>query len=176
MSAKDKTSKVFSYFKKIEGEFCARSHSRDSPRTGCARRTTPIYMWREQAIIEWTRRVNSIVACCHSVKLYALAARVFRSQQWLARAALLAGIAKTAPSKPCNQCKTLGQLGCSVFKCSDTNIDFETAIFLILFVRNNKRSSGINGKTSDCPSRICLYHRYFELRFCCNCSLNHLNM
>ena len=46
----------------------------DSPRTGCARRTT-IYMWREQAIIEWSRRVISIVACCHSAKLCAHAAQ-----------------------------------------------------------------------------------------------------
>jgi len=30
---------------------------------------------------------------------------------WFARAALLAGIAKTATGKACNQCKTLGQLG-----------------------------------------------------------------
>jgi len=38
-------------------------------------------MWREQAIIEWSRRVISIVACCHSVKLCAHAARDFLSQQ-----------------------------------------------------------------------------------------------
>ena len=56
-----------------------------SPRTGCARRTTPIYMWCEQAMTEWSWHVNSIVACCHSVKLCALAARDFRSQQDLAR-------------------------------------------------------------------------------------------
>jgi len=30
---------------------------------------------------------------------------------WLARAALLAGIAKNAIGKACNECKTLGQLG-----------------------------------------------------------------
>jgi len=35
----------------------------------------PIYAWREQAVIEWSRRVISIVACCHSVKLCALVAR-----------------------------------------------------------------------------------------------------
>jgi len=29
----------------------------DSPRTGCARRTTPIYKWREQAVIEWSWHV-----------------------------------------------------------------------------------------------------------------------
>jgi len=40
------------------------------------------YMWREQEIIEWSWHVNSIVACCHSAKLCAHAARDFRSQQF----------------------------------------------------------------------------------------------
>jgi len=40
------------------------------------------YMWHEQAIIEWSRHVNSIVAYCHSAKLCAYAARDFRSQQY----------------------------------------------------------------------------------------------
>ena len=39
-------------------------------------------MWREQAIIEWSWYVNSIVACCHSAKLCAHDARDFRSQQY----------------------------------------------------------------------------------------------
>ena len=39
------------------------------------------YMWREQAITECSWHVNSIVACCHSAKLCAYAARDFRSQQ-----------------------------------------------------------------------------------------------
>jgi len=38
-------------------------------------------MWHEQAIIEWSWCVISIVACCHNVKLCTLAAQVFRSQQ-----------------------------------------------------------------------------------------------
>jgi len=38
-------------------------------------------MWREQAIIEWSRQVISVVACCHSAKLCAHAAQDFRSQQ-----------------------------------------------------------------------------------------------
>jgi len=38
-------------------------------------------MWRKQAIIEWSRWVISIVACCHGAKLCAHAARDFRSQQ-----------------------------------------------------------------------------------------------
>jgi len=40
-----------------------------------------ICMWRVQAIIGWSRRVISIVACCHGAKLCAHAARDFRSQQ-----------------------------------------------------------------------------------------------
>jgi len=38
-------------------------------------------MWCEQAIIEWSHQVNSIVACCHSANLCALAAQAFQSQQ-----------------------------------------------------------------------------------------------
>jgi len=40
------------------------------------------YMWREEAIIEWSWHVNCIVACCHSAKLCAYAARDFRSQHY----------------------------------------------------------------------------------------------
>ena len=46
----------------------------------CAKNNTT-YMWREQAIIQWARRVISIVACCHNAKLCALSAGAFRSQQ-----------------------------------------------------------------------------------------------
>jgi len=82
---------------------------------------------------------------------------VFCALLRFARAVLLAGIVNTATGKAYNECKTLGQLGWSVFKCSDTNVVFQTAIFLIMVVRNNKRYSGIKGKTSDCLSRYCLY-------------------
>ena len=47
---------------------------------GMCAKNKNICMWREQAIIEWSRRVISIVACCHSAKLCAHAARDFRSQ------------------------------------------------------------------------------------------------
>jgi len=53
----------------------------DTPRAGCAWRTTPTYMWRKQVELEWVRREISIVACSHSVKRCALAARSFQSQQ-----------------------------------------------------------------------------------------------
>jgi len=53
----------------------------DSPRMGCAWRITPLCMWREQAITEWSRRVISVVACCHRAKLCEHGARDFRSQQ-----------------------------------------------------------------------------------------------
>ena len=51
----------------------------DSPRTGCAWRTTP--MWREQAGIRWARSGIFISAWCDSVNLCTLAARPFQSQQ-----------------------------------------------------------------------------------------------
>jgi len=54
----------------------------------------------------------------------------------------------------------------SVFKPSDTSVVFKRVIFLILVVKNNKTSSGIDGKTSNCLSRISLHYRYLELRFC----------
>jgi len=43
-----------------------------------------MYVARTSNIIEWSRRVIAIVACCHSAKLCAYAARDFRSQhsQW----------------------------------------------------------------------------------------------
>jgi len=41
-----------------------------------------IYAWCEQAVIEWSRRVISIVACYHGAKLCAHAARDLRSQQY----------------------------------------------------------------------------------------------
>jgi len=53
----------------------------------------------------------------------------------------------------------------SVFKSSDTNVVFLTGIFLILFASNNKRSSGIDGKASNCLSRNCLYYRYLWVTF-----------
>jgi len=49
----------------------------DSPQMGWA---THKCTWREQAMIEWSRRVISIIACCHSVKLCPLAVWAFWSQ------------------------------------------------------------------------------------------------
>ena len=48
---------------------------------GMCAKNKNIYAWCEQGIIEWSRRVISIVACCHGAKLCAYAARDFRSQQ-----------------------------------------------------------------------------------------------
>ena len=52
----------------------------DSSRTGLCAKNKNICMWREQAIIEWSRLVISIVASCHGAKLCAHAARDFQSQ------------------------------------------------------------------------------------------------
>ena len=53
----------------------------DSPRKRCVWWTTP--MCRQQAEIKWARRGFFSLACCHSVKLCALVARPFQSQQML---------------------------------------------------------------------------------------------
>jgi len=74
--------------------------------------------------------------------------RLFCVLYMCAREALLTGIVTTSTGKACNECKTLGQMG---LLCSDTNVVFQTAIFLILVVKNNIRSSGIDSKTSDSP-------------------------
>jgi len=76
---------------------------------------------------------------------------------WFAQATLLARIAKTATGeKHATSAKHLVDWDWSVFKCSDANVDFQSAIFLILVVRHNKRSTGIDSKTSNCLSRNCL--------------------
>jgi len=80
---------------------------------------------------------------------------------WFDRTALLAGIAKTATGKACNDCKTLGTGLCS-------NARTQTWFSKQPFFKSGhkkKRSSGVDGKTSDCLSRSCSYYRYFELRF-----------
>ena len=48
---------------------------------GMCTKNNTLYMWRKQAIIESSRWVNSIIVCCHSVKLRLHAARDFWSQQ-----------------------------------------------------------------------------------------------
>jgi len=86
---------------------------------------------------------------------------------WFAWAVLLAEITKTATGKTCNKCKPFGQLGLiQVYKYSDTNVVFQTAIFVNLLIRNNKMSSGIDNKTSTCLSRNCLYFRCISLLMC----------
>jgi len=51
----------------------------------------------------------------------------------------------------------------SVFKSLDVHVVFQTAIFL--FGSQEKWSSGIDNKITDCLSKSCLYYRYFEVRF-----------
>jgi len=54
-----------------------------APQTWCGLRITPVGKWHQQAMIERSRRVISVVAaCCHSVKLFWLTARALRSQQY----------------------------------------------------------------------------------------------
>jgi len=64
----------------------------------------------------------------------------------------------------------------SVFKCSDTNVVFQTAIFLILVVRNNKTSSGIDGKPTTAFPEIVYITVILSYVSVSTCSLNRLNM
>jgi len=55
------------------------SHTMDGM---CAKNTIySMCMLCQQALIEWAQHVNFIVACCHSVKLYALVAQALQLQQ-----------------------------------------------------------------------------------------------
>jgi len=138
MSAKEKKSEVFSYFEKVKCEFIAGIHTFYSNKGALS---TFSHLCLCKCVRVWKNTWQSTVC--------------FALFPWFTRAVLLVGIVKTATDKACNECK-----------CSDTNVVFQRAIFLILVVRNDKRSSGIGGKTSDYPSRNCLYYRYLEIPLC----------
>jgi len=108
MSAKYAKWEVFSYFSKVKCEFIARSHTFYSNR---GLLNTSSHLCQCKCVRVWKNTWQS-TAC------FALFA-------WFTLAALLAGIVKTATNKACNECK-----------CSDTNVVFQRAVFLILVVRN----------------------------------------
>jgi len=78
---------------------------------------------------------------------------------WFARAVLLAGIAKTATGKALNECKRLGHMGLVCVQMLGHKCSLPNSHCFILVIRNKKRSSGIDSKTSDCLSKSCLYFR-----------------
>jgi len=86
---------------------------------------------------------------------------------WFARAALLAGIAKTN-SQSMQRVQNTWSFGTGLFKCSDTNLVFQTVIFLILVVRNNN-----DGQR---PSEIVYITVILSYVSASNCSLNRLNL
>jgi len=137
MSAKDKKSEVFSYFWKVKCEFIASSHT----------------LYLNKGLLNTSSHLCWCKCVC--VGKNTEKSSVFCALCMVYLAALLAGIVKTATDKACNE-----------WKCSDTNVVFQRAIFLILVVRNGKRFSGIDGKTSDCPSRNFLYYCYLEIPLC----------
>ena len=67
-----------------------------------------ICMWREQAIIERSRRVNSIVASCHSAKLCGHAARAFWSQQ----SGAVTRVWRSCRVKPSQKERSIGAVRC----------------------------------------------------------------
>ena len=97
---------------------------------------------------------------------------------WFTRAALLAGIAKSATDKACNECKTLGRLRLiwSVFKCSDTNVVFQRPIFLILVIRNSKRSQALTAKPATALPEFVYVTLILRFVSAGNPSLNRLNL
>jgi len=127
VSAKDKNSEFFSYFEKVKGEFFAKSYS--------------IYMNKGLSNTPWH------LCCCKCVHehMRTAIACFLRSLHGCL------GSAVSWNRQDCNRQSmirvqnTSVNWDWSVFKCSDRNVVFQTAIFLILFVSNNKRSSGNDG-------------------------------
>ena len=148
MSANDKKSEVFSFFKEVKCECLVRSHT-ISMNIGLLKTSSHLCQCKSVYVWKNTRVFFVICALC----------MVFPDR-------LLAGITKTATNTSCKECKHLVIWGLSVFECSDTNVVLKTATFLILVVGNNKRSSGIDSKTSSLLSRNYLCHGYLDLRFC----------
>ena len=62
--------------------------------------------------------------------------------------------------------ETLGQLKLVCFKCSDTNVVFQTGLFLILFVRNTKGPQALTAKPATVFPEIVYITVISELRFC----------
>ena len=112
-------------------------------RTGCTWRITAICMWCEQATIEWSRRVISIVACCHSVELCALAARDFRSQQhwgnsqsrWKPKKTDINGENRGKPTKQVETTRNRGKL--IKTEKTDKASDTKKQAFLLQWRMNN---------------------------------------
>jgi len=143
MSANDKKSEVFSYVNWVKCEFLAKSHTASLNKG--FQTNLRICVNANVCVFEWT----------HASRLF------------YALYVVCLGSTLSWNRQDCNRwsAKHLAICDWSVFKCSDTNVVFQTVIFMILVLRNTKRSSSIDGKTSDCFSRICLYYPYLELRF-----------
>ena len=159
MSAKDKKSEVFSYFKKVKCEFLA----------------------RKVILFLWTKGFETHIRICVNANVCMLE-RTRGSRLLCALYMLCPGSAVSWNRRHCNRQSmqrvqntwSIGTGLCLMFghKCS-----FPNSLFLIL-VRNKKRSSGIDGKTSDCLSRNCLYSITVILSYVSvsNYSLKRLNL
>jgi len=146
ISAKSKKSDVFSYFIKAKGDFLARGHTISLNKGFLNTSSFEFVPMQMCACLKEHMRVDYL----HGLPRQRSQLESSRLQQ----------------PKHTTSAKHLGNWDWSVFKCSDKNVVFQTAIFLILVVRNNTKSSGIDGKISYCYSRNCFYYRYLELRFC----------
>jgi len=91
---------------------------------------------------------------------------------WFARAALLAGITKTATGKACNECKTSGQLGLLYVDMLGHNVVFQTVTFL----RNKKGLQALTAKPATAFPEVVCVTVILSYVFVSKYSLNRLNL
>jgi len=77
---------------------------------GICAKNNNMYMWREQAIIEWSWHVNSIVAYCHSAKLCAHAV-------WSQQHGAVTRIWRSCCVKPSQKERAIGVVRCKKEGC-----------------------------------------------------------
>ena len=77
----------------------------------CTKKNTT-FMWREQAIIEWSRHMNSIVACCHSAKLCTHATWAFPiATKWCCDQDVKVVLCEVFTKRTCDRCGSLWKGG-----------------------------------------------------------------
>jgi len=95
---------------------------------------------------------------------------------WFARAALLAGIPKTATGKACNECKTLGQLGLVSVQILGHKCSFPKRYFLFMSEEITKGPHALTVKPATAFPEIIYITVILSYVSASNCSLNRTNL
>jgi len=95
---------------------------------------------------------------------------------WFARAALLAGIVKTATGKGCKECKTLGQLKLVCVQMLVHECNFPNSHFLDSVIRNTKGPQALKAKPATAFPEIVYITVILSCVSARNRSLNRLNL